>query len=221
MNCNRCEQLLDEYIAETLSSDQVQTLEQHLEACKDCSSSLDELRSLLSAAAKLPRQITPEHDLWPGISRRIESSGVTRPRHHWRQTRTIQWLPLAAVLGLLVIGLWFSSSLTERRSSDRDFASKTRLESSQVPITALVDQARSEDGTMQARIDLIGAVEQRRDVLDEETLRVIEANRLLLEQAIGEIRGALGDQPENRRLKLALAARYQQEIRFLQHVSRV
>jgi len=220
MNCNRCEQLLDEYIAEDLSSDQMQSLEQHLEECEGCRSSLHDLRSLLRAAEELPREITPEHDLWPRISRRIESSRAAKSRGPWRLGAS-QWLQLAAVLGLLVMGLWFSSSLAERRTSEREYASNARARSSPVPIEVLADRARSEDGTMQARIDLIGAVEQRRDILDEETLRVIEANRLLLEQAIGEIREALGDQPENRRLNLALAARYQQEIRFLQQVSRV
>ena len=220
MNCNRCDQLLDEYIAGSLSTDQVQALERHLEECKDCRSDLDEVRSLLSAVEKLPREISPEHDLWPRISRRIESSESAQARGPWRLGAS-QWLQLAAILGFLVIGLWFSSSVAERRSSQRGYASNTGRGSSPVPIELLADRARSEDGTMQARIDLIGAVEQRRDILDEETLRVIEANRVLLEQAIGEIREALGDQPENRRLNLALAARYQQEIRFLQHVSRV
>jgi hypothetical protein len=44
---------------------------------------------------------------------------------------------------------------------------------------------------------------------------------ILLEESIGEIRLALAQQPDNRKLKLALAARYLQGMRFLQQVSRV
>jgi len=81
--------------------------------------------------------------------------------------------------------------------------------------------ARSEDGVMLAWTDLVTTIERQRDVIEEDTVRVFEENMNLLDLAIGEIRQALDEDPQNRRLRMLLAARYQQERKLLQKASRV
>ncbi len=81
--------------------------------------------------------------------------------------------------------------------------------------------ARSEDRVLLTRSDLTAAIERRRDVVDDDLVRLLEDSTRLLDQAIGEIRWALERDPENRRLLLLLAARYRQESRLLQTISRV
>ena len=44
---------------------------------------------------------------------------------------------------------------------------------------------------------------------------------ILLDQAIGELRAALDEDPQSLRLRMLLASRYQQERKLLQRVSRV
>jgi hypothetical protein len=49
----------------------------------------------------------------------------------------------------------------------------------------------------------------------------VEEGLQVLDQAVAEIRLALDENPDDRRLRLALAAKYQQEVRLLQRVSRI
>jgi len=81
--------------------------------------------------------------------------------------------------------------------------------------------ARSEDGVLLPRTDLLEIIERQRDILLPETLATIEENALLIDQAIAQIRTALNESPGDRQLELLLAARYQQEVALLKRVSRV
>lgn len=221
MNCARCMEYLDDYVDEALGTEQLCKVERHLAECEACRGELDELRSLVIAATELPREIAPGRNLWPRIASRIESRPVGRWVRRATTPQTTQWLQLAAVLGLMVVGLWIARSRTDNGAPSQPTDAPISAESIRPSYADHADRARSEDGIMLAKVDLLRTVERRRGVLDQPTLEKIEANMLLLEEAIGEIRAALAEQPENRRLKLALAARYQQEIRFLQQVSRV
>ncbi len=221
MNCDQSLEYLDEYIDGDLQPDLVEGVERHLAECLMCQKRLEELESLLRLASNLPRDIEPSQDLWPKIANRIEPKPLAWSGRRAPRPEAVRWLQMAAVLGLLVVGLW-----TAQSHSRQDLSSPTAEITESTPKTAPkyaddADRARSEDGMMLAKIDLLSTIEQRRGVLDEQTLQQIEADMIVLEEAIGEIRVALAQQPNNRKLKLALAARYQQGIRFLQQVSRV
>ncbi len=83
------------------------------------------------------------------------------------------------------------------------------------------EQARSEDGMLLAHRDLVKAVELQRDQLSPETVAVLEENLRIIDQAIGQIRSALEEDPLNTRLRLQLAAHYQHEVQLLKRVSGV
>ena len=71
------------------------------------------------------------------------------------------------------------------------------------------------------RRDLVEAIEIRRDLLGPATSQSVEESLLVLDQAVAEIQQALEENPNDRRLRLLLAAKYQHEVRLLQRVSRV
>ena len=221
MNCDQCLEYLDEYTDGTLESELVERVEQHVSECLVCKANLEELEALLSSARSLASEFEPSRDLWPRIADRIEPTPVAWSGRRAPRPETMQWLQLAAVLGLMVVGLW-----TAQSHLSSDLSSPLAETAESTPQAApeyadYADRARSEDGIMLAKIDLLSAIEQRRGVLDDRTLEQIEADMIILEDSIGEIRVALAQQPGNRKLKLALAARYQQGIRLLQQVSRV
>ena len=81
--------------------------------------------------------------------------------------------------------------------------------------------ARSEDGVLLPRTDLLETLEMKRDVFPAETLSAIEEDVRLIDQAIAEVRAALDESPDNRQLELLLAARYQQEVALLNRVNQV
>jgi hypothetical protein len=86
---------------------------------------------------------------------------------------------------------------------------------------ARADLARSEDRVLLMRRDLVEAIEIRRDLLGPEASQSVEESLLVLDQAVADIQQALEENPDDRRLHLLLAAKYQHEVRLLQRVSRV
>lgn len=221
MNCNQCAQWLDDYVDGSLPIEPTRQIEQHLAECRSCAKEMAELQALLDAAKRLPREIDPVHNLWPGIERAIDVQPTPfRPRPIASPT-SYDWLQWAAVIGLLLVGLATADLSMRRTGAKEQLPVAESIASAGAMFNEHADRARSEDGILLTKIDLVSTIEERRDRLDRETVQQIESDMLLLEQAIGEIRAALVDQPDNRKLRLALAARYQQEMRFLQQVSRV
>ena len=218
MRCNEVSELLDDFLDGELSEHESSSIESHLSSCLPCRSSYNEFHELVQAAGRLPEKVEPARDLWPEITAKIEASQTKSVLRFPSPSASSRWLQLAAAMALLVLGLWIASSrgvdVTRRETLTEHTGS---LES----LTEQAELAHSEDGVMLARTDLLTTIERKRGIVDEQTLQQIEADMRVLETAIGQIRSALAEQPDNRKLRLALAARYQQEVRVLQRVSRV
>lgn len=212
MNCQPVRDRLSDFLDGELASRDHERLQSHLDACSACREEYESLRSLTLEAGQLEAEMRPSRDLWPGIQARI-SERVTR--------QTPWWLQLAAAgIALAVVSVPLSVWWAGRHDNDI---------STPLQATAVVDEsvatraelARSEDGVLLARTDLVAAIERHRDVVESDTLRIWEENMTILDQAIGELRAALDEDPQNLRLRMLLASRYQQERKLLQKVSRV
>ena len=211
MSCQEIQLNLNDYLDDELSRYDRHLVEQHLATCAACRGELAGLRSLVEAAGRLASEVAPNRDLWPAIEVRLQAD---------RSAKRLWWLQLAAAgiaLAILSVPLsvWWAG-----RGLDDD---RTAIENEhQTPSLATQAQlARSEDGVLLARTDLVTAIERHRDVVEADTLLMLEENMILLDRAIGEIRTALEEDPQNLRLRMLLAARYQQERKLLQKVSRV
>ena len=83
----RCEDVLgciDELLDNALDSSTTAELEAHLEACTRCRDEVESARSLRLEAASLPREVEPEHDMWPAIARRLTPRAHPATAHrHW------------------------------------------------------------------------------------------------------------------------------------------
>ena len=211
MSCQEIRQNLDDFVDEELSEQERLRVEQHLAACDACRQELAELRSLLEAARGLGPEVAPDRDLWPTIESRLESDRSTG-RQWWIQFAAAG---IAAVILSVPLSVWWTGRSTDTSRAAIEHELSTPSLSNQAQL------ARSEDGVLLARTDLVIAIESRRDVVAADTLLVLEENMDLLDRAIGEIRTALEEDPQNLRLRMLLAARYQQERKLLQKVSRV
>lgn len=210
MNCSETRKQLSDYLDGELSPEACHQIDRHLGECLACRGELEELRSLTVMSAELEPEIRPRRDLWPGIEARIDPSRSQSPP--W-------WLQLAAA-GIALAVLSVPLSVWWAGRQDEDLAT-TQIEVQDDFVTTQAELARSEDGVLLARTDLITAIERHRDVIENDTLRIWEDNMALLDQAIGELRAALNEDPQNLRLRMLLASRYQQERKLLQKVSRV
>lgn len=211
MNCPQIQISLNDYLDGDLAPETQAQIKRHLDECQKCHEELEELRSLLARAEKLPSEIRPAKDLWPGIVARIDQQ---------RSRESFWWLQLAAAaIALAVLSVPLSVWWVGRQVDDT--SAQAPVEVDERFVTRQAELARLEDGVLLARTDLVRAIEIQRSVLEEDTLQILEDNMVLLDQAIGELRTALAADPQNLRLRMFLASRYQQERKLLQKVSRV
>ena len=241
MSCTETAKWLNDYLdgEGELSEEIRRSVEEHLGTCLSCHRALTELRSLLERAHRLPTEIEPEEVLWPGIVSRIttpavpaaappETGEIAEDSHREVSRWLLHKSPLAAAAVLLLaVAVPFTLWQLGRNPVQSPPVAQAERQPDHQPgqmaasrgRTAML--ARSEDGVLLPRTDLLEIIERQRDILSSETLATIEENALLIDQAIAQIRTALSESPGDRQLELLLAARYQQEVALLKRVSRV
>jgi anti-sigma factor RsiW len=221
MSCQEIEALLDEYVDEELSPDERLRVERHLADCSACRKATDEIRSLVDAASKLPRGISPGRDLYPDIRNRIERHEVAAsPDRAVPPVRRIPWMALAASLVVVAIAgstaLWLRDD-ADRRPSDvaPTGAAMPAVHNGIAPFKAAVHEYA------EAADVLLAAIEERRDRFSPETLAVLEKNLAIIDQAIDEVRVALEADPSSHGTTLLLAAMHEQKVELLRRVARL
>ena len=216
MNCEQVREQMDDYLGGYLEAADRKAMESHAATCADCRASLKELQALLEQARQLGPGVSPDRNLWPGILEKIDES---RARSWSNANRS--WMALAAVLALAVLLLPLLLRQQTPEPGDGVIAAATDSMAANAATLARADLARSEDRVLLVRRDLVEAIEIRRDLLGPEASQSVEESLLVLDQAVAEIQRALEENPDDRRLRLLLAAKYQHEVRLLQRVSRV
>ncbi len=217
--CDEIRERLHDWVDDALGQGERNRIGSHLEGCASCREELTALENLKARVALLPEEIRPVSDLWPAIEPRLEQPwwrGLLPRGLFARELRLSPPILAAAALLVLSFGLWLwrTPPTPATRASEPVTATTTSFE-------AQADLARSEDGMLRARRDLIEAVQRQRDHLSPETVAILEENMRIIDQAIGQIRLALEEDPLNQQLRLRLAAHYQQEAELLKLVSGV
>jgi anti-sigma factor RsiW len=224
MSCESIQARLQDLLDGELAGEERATVESHLATCLPCRRELAALEAVIDRAHALPRELTPERDLWPAVEARIGGAVHSASFASGRLPRW-GWLAVAALVAAM-IGL----PLALRQSTDAGghdagreaaaaIAPPAPIEASQ--LLAKAGLARHEDGTQHSRIDLEVTIERQRGVLPPEVVDTLKENMRILDDAVGELRAALDDDPLNRRLNLLLAARYQQESELAMRVNRI
>jgi hypothetical protein len=73
----------------------------------------------------------------------------------------------------------------------------------------------------QAASALMAALQARRDTMSPETLRSVEKNLLVMDQALGEVRAALGRDPGNPELTRMLVSTHRKKVETLRLMVRL
>jgi len=176
----------------------------------------------VEAASRLPREIAPERDLWPGIAARLEPEN--RPRTIWRGWHLAG--AVAAAVALVTVSSLITLWVTDRPES-------VPVSRVQTP-AGIVRPARALNGNAtfgpdyvlgpkyeKARQQLSQDLDTQLETLPPETREVIEKNLAQIRQALTEINGALADDPGNVLLQQLLMAAYQDELTVLMEVNRM
>ena len=203
---------LSDYFDEEMSPGESVLLEAHLTECEECVAILADLRRVVSRADGLddPPVAT---DLWTGIAHRIGATppatvapadasvvgGIT-PWHVRRFNLSVPQL-IAAGIGLVLVsgtGVW---AMLGRDAFDP-------------PTQVIVQEPRARDQVVvsfvaatrydQAVADLARVLEEERELLDPETVRIVEENLALIDRAVERVREALLEDPESEYIRTHL-----------------
>ena len=227
---------LSEYVDGDLDAAECAALDVHLQLCEGCAGTVEELRAVLRRAGALETG-APETDLWPAIEARIAASRKARvldlgDRHGreapratgsgaWGPRRWSFTLPQLAAAAVLLVML---SSVTMWAVLSRRPAAVPPLPgpSAASPVTALVQPAGFESARYDAAIaDLERVLREHRSELDPATVRVIEQNLLIIDQATAQARKALAADPANRYLNGHLAAQLMRKLTLLRQATAI
>jgi putative zinc finger protein len=212
---------LSEYLDDELPPGQRAELERHLVGCAECSATLAELRRVVARAHAL-ESTGPAADLWPGIAARIGATPGTRQAARTPGARRFAFsLPqlLAAGIALMVLSggsVW----LLRPGSAAMPIASVTGLPAAESGLGTPVSWQRRAAPRYDAAVaDLERVLAEGRGRLDTTTVRVLEQNLRVIDQAIEQARRAVAADSANAYLNSHLAETMRRKLELLRQAA--
>lgn len=218
---------LSEYLDGDLAPAEREAAEAHLDRCETCARTLEELREVVARARSLDDP-PPERDLWPGIAARLgERSGpdvvdlgARRAGRRRRFAFTLPQLVAASVALALISGgaVWMATG-------GPDGGPGTTAGAPVVPApaaTGVPGDAAARFATTRYDVavrELEGVLEAHREALDPATVRVVERNLEIIDDAIAEARTALARDPASPYLNAHLAETMKRKIEILRRAT--
>lgn len=217
MKCEDVQDRLDDYVDGSLGEAEFQDLELHLHGCAACREAEALLRSLLAQAAALPKEMSPPRDLWPEVAPRLGRRSV---------------LPFAGVFARRG-GARSPGALAAAAAVIVAVAATLRTGGVAVspapgagPSIAIVEPAayatepvlEAEGDYVRATSTLLAALNERRDGLSPETLKAVQSNLRVIDDALKQIREALRKDPGNTQLERMLTSTHQRKVDVLRRV---
>ena len=209
MTCEESRALLEALVVGELAPETKVDVTRHLDDCVSCHEQAQGLFALAAEARETLGPVEPSRDLWPGIAGHIENAQRFDRR---RRTHSRWWLVAAALIGVAV----GAALMMPRQVGPEGLATQ-----SQPGAPLNVTLASWEQEIVVHRIALLASLHRQRDSLPAESIRVVEENLGLIDEAILEIRTALDKDPDNPKLNFLLAGAYQQEVQLLKRLSNV
>jgi len=221
MTCEELDVRLDDWVDGLLPPREAAEASAHLAGCAACREAERRLRLVLAHAAALPRSVTPPRDLWPGIERRI-----ARPvRWGWLSRWTSPLVLAAAAVAVLAVAavVWQGRQPAGVQTVVIPAASPTLQ-----PVSAgggsldpeLEAAVRDYQTAANALFAALQQRQQRRAIAPSDLARV-QANLLVIDKAIAEVRAALVKDPANPELNRMLVATHRKKLDVLRRVVRL
>jgi anti-sigma factor RsiW len=213
---------LSEYLDDELPPGERAALEGHLAQCAECSATLADLGRVVARARDL-ESTGPATDLWPGIAARIgaapalRAEGQTGARARGRFTFSLPQL-LAAGIALMVLSggsVW----LLRPGSTPSSASGAVSAPAESGVGTPVSWQRRAAPGYDAAVADLERVLAEGRGRLDTATVRVLEQNLRVIDQAIEQARRAVAADSANAYLNSHLAETMRRKLDLLRQAA--
>jgi hypothetical protein len=203
---------LSDFLDDELPEQERQAVAAHLESCAACTTLLRDLTAVTHAAAAA-RIREPASDLWSGIEERLTPTMANRMLDLPRRRFSFSVFELVAAGLVLAAASGFAATRWWRPAAPPPAAV-----SSELPVDVL--PASFEDSAYDAAVaDLETALRTGRDRLDPETVRVVEENLDIVNQALEDARHALADDPANEYLSDYVVETRRRKLSLLRHAA--
>jgi negative regulator of sigma E activity len=222
---------LSNYLDGELSDQEQRAVGAHVAGCVECSRTLHELRAVVERARTLA-PAEPSADLWKAVADRIAVES-NRPvaTLGTRRRFSFTWPELiaASVLLVLVSG-WAalhmnrpaptgSSADLQVRPSGPDLQVRQPANTAVPPRTDVVPANFDETEYDAAVADLQRALQSGRGQLDPSTVKIVEQNLAIIDQAVDDARRALAQDPANADLSGYLQETKRRKLDLLRHAA--
>jgi len=214
MKCFEVISRVDEYLDDQLGPVDAVALRAHLDACAACRDEIENVRDLRDRSSQLPRWVDPPRDLWPQIAARIGQEKIVRRRFGR------QFLMAAAAIFLLV-GSVVTAYFVGRNQAGVIASTPPVVETGPSQILLASFHGLGVYDYAATRNELLEALEARRGELSPETLEMLRTNLEIIDEAMGKIAEALGENPDSELLMKQLAAAYRRQINLLERAVRL
>jgi len=161
---------------------------------------------LMKAAGQLSTEISPERDLWAGISEAIEKPAPRR------------WTPMLAQAAAIVLLVGASSAVTYVTMKDGGQGTVIASPEMIFEQASFANRYSLGPGFQDARNALVAELDVELERLPAESRQDIETNLKLIRDAIFNINIALEEDPENLFLQERLLRTYREELMLLRRV---
>lgn len=182
----------------------------HLSACAECRATLADVRSLLSAARSLPREVAPPVETWTQLRTRV---GVGARRSNarggqWGGAGRGRWLAAAASI-ILVVG----AALLIPGGRGKGNVTKAAVVS-QPPVVTRVEERYAP-----TLAELRATLDTHRPSYTPGAARLVDRTLAVIDEAIAETRAALVADPQNPELVDILSSQYEHKVELLQRAT--
>jgi hypothetical protein len=228
---------LSDYLSDELSEADKLSVETHLASCDECNRALQDLARVVDEAGALG-DIEPPADLWPGIAAALAASSAGGDGHDGARVIAFPGAhaPTAAVAtdrvevsrrGLVAASVvlvaltgtaaWFAGST----ASAPEQPAAAPFTPAAGPVAEVSGEAPLPEAMAGELAVLEDVLASARSVLDPNTVRVLERNLGVIEQAIADSREALAQDPGNTFLAHHLERMYRRKLVYLQDAVRL
>lgn len=208
MHLNETE--LNDYVDGALDTAAAQRVREHLSACALCAGQAGQIAALKTELAALPRDIKPARDLRSGIWRQVDA-GESRGRTLW----SLRYR-LATAAVLLIVASSAVTLMIVRARTGGDF---TESQQQNVQLVGL-DSRSLERRYSEELSELEMILKKSRGALAPETVRILEHNLKIIDDAIREAKTALAADPQSDMLVDLLRSAYERKLELLRQAAK-
>lgn len=239
MNCEKCQELLSDYLDGALSDEQHRLLSAHLEACLECFHVRSELDQIVSFCRDTRGQYDAppnERALWLRIRNTVEASvpsptasaqaaGAKRARFGWwDRLMDRHWelsLPqLAAAVSVIVIAVALGTSFSLQQTQGDPAATQAAASRQQTSARAFASDVDDRVRREQVSIDyLYERVSERKGRWNPQMRDAFERNLNVLDQAVEDSRQRLKTNPHDEISEEMLNAALKDKMELLKEFS--